>query len=76
MVSVNLFDDYLCNPSFGFTSASAIDTFLKVLYSTRASYALFLSLLTRWIESSLLVQSDFEGDVLDLRDWFEILFIE
>ena len=35
-----------------------------------------LSLLIRWIESSLLVQSDFEDDVLNLRIEFEILFIE
>ena len=76
MISVNLFDDYLCNSFFDFTSTFAINTFLKILYSTRASYVLFLFLLIRWIESNLLVQSDFENDVLNLRDWFEILFIE
>ena len=76
MIFVNLFDDYLCNSFFDFISTFAINIFLKVLYSIRASYVLFLFLLIRWIESNLLVQSDFENNVLDLRDWFEILFIE
>ena len=60
------------------TSTFAIDIFLKVLYNIRASYVFYLFLLTRWIESSLVVQSDFEkkDDVLDLRIEFEILFIE